>query len=120
MKRGFAREFACQLIELYGLTEGLLTILEPEELERKILSVGKPVLGADIRILGEDDHEVAPGEIGEIVGRSRLMMSGYHAQDDANREATWVDPAGRSGCAPAISVGSMQRGFSTWSTARRT
>ena len=35
VKRGFAREFDCQLIELYGLTEGLMTILEPEELERK-------------------------------------------------------------------------------------
>jgi acyl-CoA synthetase (AMP-forming)/AMP-acid ligase II len=94
VKRGFAREFACQLIELYGLTEGLMTILEPEELERKILSVGRPVLGADIRILGEDDHEVAPGETGEIVGRGRLVMSGYHAQAATNREATWVDSDG--------------------------
>ena len=94
MKRGFAREFDCQLIELYGLTEGLMTILEPEELERKVLSVGKPVLGADIRILGEDDREVAPGETGEIVGRGRLVMAGYHARDEANREATWVDSAG--------------------------
>ena len=94
VKRGFAREFDCQLIELYGLTEGLMTILEPEELERKVLSVGKPVLGADIRIVGEDDREVAPGETGEIVGRGRLVMAGYHARDAANREATWVDSAG--------------------------
>jgi acyl-CoA synthetase (AMP-forming)/AMP-acid ligase II len=94
VKRGFAREFACQLIELYGLTEGLMTILDPEDLERKILSVGKPVLGADIRIIGEDDREVASGETGEIVGRGRLVMSGYHVQDTANREATWVDSDG--------------------------
>ncbi|HWX81016.1 MAG TPA: class I adenylate-forming enzyme family protein [Steroidobacteraceae bacterium] len=94
IKRGFAREFDCDLIELYGLTEGLMTILEPEELERKVLSVGKPVLGADIRILGDDDHEVAPGETGEIVGRGRLVMAGYHARDEASREATWIDPVG--------------------------
>jgi acyl-CoA synthetase (AMP-forming)/AMP-acid ligase II len=93
-KRGFANEFDCQLIELYGLTEGLMTILEPEELERKVLSVGKPVLGTEIRILGEDDREVAAGEIGEIVGRGRLVMAGYHARDEANREATWLDPNG--------------------------
>src|SRR5277367_2194147 len=68
VKRGFAREFGCRLIELYGLTEGLMTILEPEDLERKTLSVGKPVLGADIRILGTGNREVAAGEIGEIVG----------------------------------------------------
>jgi len=94
VKRAFAREFGCQLIELYGLTEGLMTILEPEELERKILSVGKPVLGAEIRILGDDDREVPAGEIGEVVGRGRLVMAGYHARDDANREATWLDPQG--------------------------
>ena len=94
VKRGFAREFDCHLIELYGLTEGLITILEPEDFERKIHSVGKPVLGADIRILGEDDREVAPGETGEIVGRGRLVMAGYHARDEANREATWIDAAG--------------------------
>jgi len=94
VKRGFAREFDCQLIELYGLTEGLFTILEPEQLERKVLSVGKPVLGSDIRVLGEDDREVAPGETGEIVGRGRLVMAGYHARDEPNREATWTDSAG--------------------------
>jgi acyl-CoA synthetase (AMP-forming)/AMP-acid ligase II len=94
VKRGFAREFDCDLIELYGLTEGLMTILEPEQLERKVLSVGKPVLGADIRVLGEDDHEVAPGETGEIVGRGRLVMAGYHGRDEANRDATWIDAAG--------------------------
>ncbi len=94
VKLGFAREFHCNLIELYGLTEGLITILEPEDLERKVLSVGKPVLGADIRILGEDDREVESGETGEIVGRGRLVMAGYHGRDDANREATWVDSAG--------------------------
>jgi acyl-CoA synthetase (AMP-forming)/AMP-acid ligase II len=94
VKLGFAREFDCELIELYGLTEGLFTILEPEELERKVHSVGKPVLGAEIRLIGEDDDEVAPGEIGEIVGRGRLVMAGYHARDDANEEATWIDSAG--------------------------
>ena len=95
VKGGFAREFDCDLIELYGLTEGLITILEPEDFERKLQSVGKPVLGADIRILGDDDREVAPGETGEIVGHGRLVMAGYHGLEEANREATWIDAAGR-------------------------
>ncbi len=94
-KRRFAQEFDCQLIELYGLTEGLITILAPEDFDRKLASVGKPVLGADIRILGDDDREAAPGETGEIVGRGRLVMAGYHGRDDANREATWIDAAGQ-------------------------
>jgi acyl-CoA synthetase (AMP-forming)/AMP-acid ligase II len=95
VKGDFAREFDCDLIELYGLTEGLITILEPEDFERKLHSVGKPVLGSDIRIIGDDECELGPGEIGEIVGRGRLIMAGYHARDEANREATWIDAAGR-------------------------
>jgi acyl-CoA synthetase (AMP-forming)/AMP-acid ligase II len=95
VKRRFPQEFGCHLIELYGLTEGLVTILAPEDFERKLTSVGKPVLGADIRIIGEDDRERAVGETGEIVGRGRLVMAGYHGRDDANREATWIDESGR-------------------------
>jgi len=94
LKRGFVTAFGCDLIELYGLTEGLITILQPEDFERKLASVGKPVLGADIRILGEDDREVAAGQTGEIVGHGRLIMAGYHAQDAASAEATWLDAAG--------------------------
>jgi len=94
-KRAFGRELNCDLIEAYGLTEGLLTILEPEDLERKLRSVGKPVLGADIRILGADDREAPPGQTGEIIGRGRLVMAGYHGLEEANRAATWTDPAGR-------------------------
>lgn len=95
VKLGFAREFGCPLMEIYGLTEGLITVHQPEEIERKVQSVGKPVFGADIRILGEDDREVAPGETGEIVGRGRLIMAGYHGLESANREACWVDGDGR-------------------------
>jgi acyl-CoA synthetase (AMP-forming)/AMP-acid ligase II len=95
VKRRFAQEFGCHLIELYGLTEGLITILAPEDFERKLESVGKPVLGADIRILGDDDREVPAGETGEIVGRGRLVMAEYHNREAANREATWIDADGR-------------------------
>ena len=95
IKQAFVREFGCDLIELYGLTEGLMTILQPEDFASKIRSVGKPVLGADIRILGEDDRELAAGETGEIVGRGRLVMAGYHGLPQANADATWIDAAGR-------------------------
>ncbi len=95
VKREFPRRFGCSLIELYGLTEGLCTILAPEDFERKTESVGKPFLGSDLKILGEDDREVAVGETGEIVGYSPLLMSGYHNRDDANAEATWTDETGR-------------------------
>jgi acyl-CoA synthetase (AMP-forming)/AMP-acid ligase II len=91
IKREFPRRFHCHLIELYGLTEGLCTVLAPEDFEHKAKSVGKPFLGTDLRIIGEDDREVPQGETGEIVGLSPLLMSGYHGNDAASAEATWTD-----------------------------
>ena len=90
VKREFPRRFGCTLIELYGLTEGLCTVLAPEDFEAKTGSVGKPFLGSDLRIVGEDDLEVPTGATGEIVGFGPLLMAGYHGNDAASREATWT------------------------------
>ncbi|HEY0801912.1 MAG TPA: class I adenylate-forming enzyme family protein, partial [Steroidobacteraceae bacterium] len=94
-KRGFPRRFGCHLIELYGLTEGLCTVLSPEDFAAKTDSVGKPFIGTDLRIIGEDDRELSLGETGEIVGLGPLLMSGYHHNDAASREATWTDAEGQ-------------------------
>jgi acyl-CoA synthetase (AMP-forming)/AMP-acid ligase II len=95
VKQAVRRVFKCDLIELYGLTEGVCTILAPEDFARKTASVGKPFLGTELCIVGDDDREVAPGAIGEVVGLSRLMMAGYHGRDDASADATWTDSLGR-------------------------
>ncbi len=94
LKRGFPARFGCRLIELYGLTEGVCTILAPEDFERKTASVGKPFLGTDLKIIGEDDREAPIGATGEIVGHGPLLMAGYLNRDGASAEATWTDPAG--------------------------
>jgi acyl-CoA synthetase (AMP-forming)/AMP-acid ligase II len=57
--------------------------------------VGKPFLGTDLRIIGEDDREVPPGATGEVVGFGPLLMAGYHDNDAASLDATWLDPQGR-------------------------
>ncbi len=57
--------------------------------------MGKPFLGTELRILGEDDRELPAGVTGEIVGYSPLLMQGYHGRDDASLEATWTDAEGR-------------------------
>ena len=95
MKREFPRRTGCQLIELYGLTEGVCTILAPEDFAAKMTSVGKPFLGTDIRIIGDDDRELPAGAVGEIVGYGPLLMQGYHGREAASREATWLDAHGR-------------------------
>jgi long-chain acyl-CoA synthetase len=95
LKSEVMRRLRCELIELYGLTEGLITTLAPEDVGRKLASVGKPLPGTDLRILGPDDEELTLGEPGEVVGRGRILMAGYHARPDANRDATWTDEQGR-------------------------
>jgi long-chain acyl-CoA synthetase len=60
--------------------------------------VGQPAEGHDIRLIDEAGREVARGDIGaigEIVGHSPAMMSGYHRQPDKTREAEWYAPDGK-------------------------
>jgi acyl-CoA synthetase (AMP-forming)/AMP-acid ligase II len=95
VKRDFPKRFDCHLIELYGLTEGLCTVLSPEDFETKTESVGKPFIGTDLLIIGENDAELPKGETGEIVGLGPLLMSGYYRNDAASEEATWTDPQGQ-------------------------
>jgi len=95
LKRRIYDEICSGFIELYGLTEGLVTTLQPEDAELRMNSVGRPCPGQDIVILGNDDEVLPAGEAGEIVGYSRLLMTGYLNRDDANEEATWADGEGR-------------------------
>jgi len=50
--------------------------------------------GHDIRVIGPDGTQLPPGEIGEVVGRSGAMMTGYHGRSDKTREAEWFSPEG--------------------------
>jgi acyl-CoA synthetase (AMP-forming)/AMP-acid ligase II len=95
LKRAARDALGCELIELYGLTEGIVTTLAPEDFDRKLESVGKPIPGQQIALVGDDDQPVALGQPGEIVGYGRLVMEGYHGRPEATAEATWTDADGR-------------------------
>jgi long-chain acyl-CoA synthetase len=73
--------------ELYGLTEGFVTILDRSEAIRKSGSVGKPPLFFTMRIVRDDGADCAPGEVGEIVGRGPILMQGYYNRPDLTAEA---------------------------------
>ncbi len=61
----------------------------------KLHTVGQPLPGHEIKLIDDDGHEVAPGVMGEVVGRSPAMMRGYHGRADATRDAEWHDAGGR-------------------------
>ena len=81
-KRRLTEELPGRFYELYGLTEGMVTILDKHDAARKTGSVGCPPAFCEIRILRADDIECAPGEVGEICGRAPIMMTGYYKRPD--------------------------------------
>jgi acyl-CoA synthetase (AMP-forming)/AMP-acid ligase II len=84
------------LVEYYGMTEGGGTcLLVANQYPDKLHTVGKPIEGHDIRLIDDDGNEVAQGEMGEVVGRSPAMMTGYHGRSEATRSAEWFDAEGR-------------------------
>lgn len=73
--------------ELYGLTEGFVTILDCNDAQRKRGSVGVPPAFSQLRIVREDGIDAAVGEVGEIAGLSPLLMSGYYHRPDLTAAA---------------------------------
>jgi long-chain acyl-CoA synthetase len=73
--------------ELYGLTEGFVTILDRNDFDRQPGSVGCPPPGYDIRIVNDNGEALGPGEIGEIVGRGPILSSGYYQQLELTNKA---------------------------------
>ena len=64
---------------MYGQTEATarLTYLPPTSVKSKIGSIGKPIPGVTLKIVGKDDKPVEIGEVGEIVVKGDNIMKGY-------------------------------------------
>ena len=85
-----------RLFELWGLTEGVASVICPEEMSGRLGSVGTPVVTGDLRLIDEDGLEIEGTGTGEIVGRSLKLMEGYLNRPDANEEILWSNTAGDS------------------------
>lgn len=83
------------LTDSYGTTEGGGTcVLFAHEFPEKLHTVGKPAPGHDIRLIDDRGKEAPKGEAGEVVGRSPIMMTGYHNRPDLTAAAEWFDESG--------------------------
>ncbi|TVT47526.1 long-chain-fatty-acid--CoA ligase [Amycolatopsis rhizosphaerae] len=73
----------------FGQTEcsPITTLLRGEDSIRKIGSVGTPLLNVEVRVVDDDMNDVKPGEVGEIVYRSPMVMKEYWNKPAETAEA---------------------------------
>ncbi|MGE5131722.1 MAG: long-chain-fatty-acid--CoA ligase [Gemmatimonadota bacterium] len=89
--RAFEEKFpGVVILEGYGLSEtASTTTFNVNAEQRKVLSIGKPIWGVEVRVVDEQDKPLPPGpeNIGEIVIRGHNVMKGYYGKPAATAEA---------------------------------
>jgi acyl-CoA synthetase (AMP-forming)/AMP-acid ligase II len=96
-ERTAIRERICaNLVEAYGSTEtGGICVLAAEDQERAPASVGRPSMGVELEVVGDDDRGMPPGEIGRIRCRGPGVIEGYlsgGASDNDRLRDGWFYP----------------------------
>jgi non-ribosomal peptide synthetase component E (peptide arylation enzyme) len=88
----FEERTGCRIMNAYGAQElpGISTtsIFDPRDV--RLLTVGKPYSGNEIKIVDEGGKEVERGEIGQILLRGPFASAGYYKAPELNKEA-WMD-----------------------------
>lgn len=89
--QAFEDRFGVKLCEPYGSTDiGFATLNHLLDYKVGIGTCGKPIDTFDVTIFDDDDNELHPGEVGEIVVRPKkpyIMLLGYYNMPDVTIEA---------------------------------
>ena len=85
--RKFEETFNCLVIEGYGLSESTCrSTFNPPDERRRPGSCGMAI-GNEMKVVDEEDREVADGELGEIVLRGENILKGYYKNPEATAQA---------------------------------
>ncbi|HKG20302.1 MAG TPA: AMP-binding protein, partial [Blastocatellia bacterium] len=83
----FESLFPCPVVEGYGLSESTCrSTFNPPDERRRAGSVGLPI-GNEVKVFDDEERELGPREVGEIVLRGPNIMKGYFGDETATREA---------------------------------
>jgi fatty-acyl-CoA synthase len=78
----FMDRFGEVVYNSYNATEaGLISTATPADLRAAPDTAGRPVTGTELRIVDDEWHDVAPGEVGRITVRSDSHFEGYTSGD---------------------------------------
>ncbi|QRP43415.1 long-chain fatty acid--CoA ligase [Amycolatopsis sp. FDAARGOS 1241] len=86
----FEEKYGIPVLEGYGLSESAsTTTVNPGAANRKVLSIGKPIWGVQLRIVDGADRPLPPGpdHVGEIVLRGHNITKGYYKRPAETAEA---------------------------------
>ncbi|MGH6992516.1 MAG: AMP-binding protein, partial [Caulobacteraceae bacterium] len=79
------------ILERYGLTETGMNASNPYDGERVAGTVGPPLPGVELRIVGEDGAELRSGEVGMVEVKGPNVFSGYWRDPEKSRAAFTAD-----------------------------
>ena len=81
--REFEKRFKLPLLEGYGLSEASPAVaVNPLKGIRKPGSVGPPLPGVEVAVIGKDGNKLPAGEVGELIVKGPNIMKGYYNRDE--------------------------------------
>lgn len=89
----------CTLQQVFGMAEGLVNYTRPDDPEDILVNTqGRPMSPYDeIRIVDDEDEEVAPGQVGHLLTRGPYTIRGYYKAEEHNARAFTADGFYRTG-----------------------
>jgi len=83
----FREQFGHTILERYGMSETLMLTSNPYAGERRAGTVGSPLPGVSVRIVGMDGAEVSGDTIGHVLVRGSNVFRGYWRNPEATASA---------------------------------
>lgn len=79
----FAARFGVEIHEGYGLTEAAPVVTSSAGMAPRLGSVGRVLVGQEVRLVGDDGEDVAAGDAGEVWVRGDNVFLGYWQDPEA-------------------------------------
>ena len=99
LARQLIEQYHCQLQQVFGMAEGLVNYTRHDDSTDVIISTQGSRISIDdeIKIVDDEDVELAQGEVGHLLTRGPYTIRGYYNAPEHNRNAFTLDGFYRTG-----------------------